>query len=343
MRKLGNTFFIFTQGAYVSRDGENIVVSHERKELKRIPIHTLEGVVCFGDVLCTPFALGLCVERGVHVSMLTQTGNFLARVSGKQTGNVLLRRAQHRATSDPTTALEIAKSFVVGKIANCRTTLQRALRDHADKIDAASVQAGVDKLAQSLRAIPRVESLDGLRGIEGDAAKAYFNAFDSLILTQKKDFFMRERSRRPPLDRVNSLLSFLYTILVHKVVGACETVGLDPQMGFLHADRPGRPSLALDLMEEFRPWLADRLALTLINRNQLDAKDFTFAEGGAVTISDDAKKTILKEWQEKNMSEATHPFTEEKAEIGLFPFVQAQLLARRLRGDLDAYPPMLMK
>jgi len=343
MRKLGNKFFIFTQSAYVRRDGENLVVSVERKELKRIPIHTLEGVVSFGDVLWTPFALGLCVDRGVHVSMLTQTGAFLARVSGKQTGNVLLRRAQHRATSDPTTALEIAKSFVVGKIANCRTTLQRGLRDHAEKIDAARVEVGVDKLARSLRAIPRVESLDALRGIEGDAAKAYFSAFDELILTQKKDFFMRERSRRPPLDRVNSLLSFLYTILVHNVVGACEAVGLDPQMEFLHADRPGRPSLALDLMEEFRSQFADRTALSLINRNQLNAKDFDFTEGGAVTISPEAKTTILRAWQERNMSDATHPFIEEKVQIGLFPFIQTQLLARRLRGDLDAYPPMLTK
>lgn len=342
MKPLGNTLYITKQGAYVSRDGTNIVISLEKKELLRLPIHTIMGVVCFGNVLMTPFALGLCGENGVTVSFLTENGHFLARSSGPQTGNVLLRRAQHRTTANATVSVEIARSIVAAKIANARVILQRSMRDHPVE-EESRIPEVTKLLAHSIREVQSATSLETIRGLEGDAAKSWFSVFNELILTNKTDFYFRLRSRRPPLDNVNALLSFFYTLLVHDCTAACESVGLDPQMGFLHADRSGRPSLALDMMEEFRPWIVDRFVLTLINRGEIKGKNFTHWENGAVEIKEDIRREIIKSWQERKKETIAHPFLNEKIALGLFPFVQAQLLARWLRGDLDTYPPVFHK
>lgn len=342
MKQLGNTLYITKQGAYVSKDGTNVVISFERAELLRLPIHTIEGLVCFGNVTVTPFALGLCGENRVTISFLSENGRFLARCTGPQTGNILLRRAQHRFSSDAEKTSLAARAFVSAKIANARTVLQRYMRDHAPS-DSSPIPQVVDRLADSLRDLKTPQSLERIRGMEGDAARHYFHAFDELILINKSDFFFRERSRRPPLDNVNALLSFFYALLAHETTAACESVGLDPQMGFLHADRPGRPSLALDLMEEFRPWWVDRFALTLINLGQLKARDFTKRETGAVEIKDDVRREIIKKWQERKKETIQHPYLGEKVAIGLLPFLQAQLFSRWLRGDLDAYPPFFYR
>ena len=342
MKPLGNTLYITKQGAYVSRDGTNIVISLERTELLRLPVHTIDGLVCFGNVMVTPFALGLCGENRVTISFLTENGHFMARSTGPQSGNVLLRRAQHRASTDATQISSAARSFVAAKVANARTVLMRFMRDHASQ-QSAAMSAAVDYLAGVLLELKRPHDIDRIRGIEGDAARSYFQVFDDLITTNKSDFYFRERSRRPPLDNVNALLSFFYALLAHDCTAACESVGLDPQMGFLHADRPGRPSLALDLMEEFRPWLVDRFVLTLINLGQVKGKDFVHRESGGVELKEDVRREVLKAWQERKKETIQHPFLGEKAPLGLLPFLQAQLFARWLRGDLDAYPPMFYK
>lgn len=343
MKKFGNTLYITTQKIYVRQEGTNLVLSLDGEEKLRMPIHTLDSVVAFGNVLWSPFALGLCMENGVTVSMMTENGKFLARVIGPQSGNVLLRRAQHEMTRNPETASLAARCFVSAKIANARVVILRAIRDHGDRINTAELENAVRILSRSIHDLTSPLPVDRIRGVEGDAAKTVFSVFDHLIIAQKEHFFFRERSRRPPMDNVNALLSFLYTLLAHELTSACEAVGLDPQMGFLHADRSGRPSLALDLMEEFRPWIADRLALSLINRRQVDSKSFSVQESGAVLMTDTAKKTILTAWQERKMETITHPFLNEKMHIGLIPLVQAQLLARWIRGDLDAYPPLFWK
>ena len=342
MKQLGNTLYVTKQGAYVSRDGTNIVISLDRAELLRLPIHTIEGIVCFGNVMVTPFALGLCGENRVTISFLTENGHFMARSTGPQTGNVLLRRAQHRGSTDAEKTASAARSFVAAKVANARTILMRFIRDHALP-EGAAMHTTVDYLAGVLQDLKRPHPLDRIRGIEGDAARSYFQVFDDLVLTNKSDFFFRERSRRPPLDNVNALLSFFYALLAHDCTAACESVGLDPQMGFLHADRPGRPSLALDLMEEFRPWLVDRFVLTLINLGQVKGRDFIARESGGVELKEDVRRDVLKAWQERKKETILHPFLGEKAPLGLLPFLQAQLFARWLRGDLDAYPPMFNK
>lgn len=340
MKKLLNTLYVSTQGIYLHQEGESVVASLKREAVLRLPIHTLSGIVCFGQVSCSPPLLGLCGERGVHVSFLTERGKFLARVTGPVSGNVLLRREQMRRAENPTAACEIARSFIFGKLANSRTVLQRALRDHGP--DAALTQA-VDAIADVLRRAQRATDIDTLRGLEGEAASHYFATFNGLVLTQQDAFFMTSRSRRPPLDPLNALLSFLYTLLAHDCESALEGIGLDPQVGFLHALRPGRPSLALDLMEEFRAILADRVALSLINLNQVNSKGFTTTESGAVVMDDDTRKTVLQTWQKKKQETIQHPFLDEKIELGLLPHVQALLLARHLRGDLDAYPPYIQK
>lgn len=343
MKRFGNTLYITTQGAYVSREGENIVISVEKEVKLRLPVHTITSVVSFGNVLWTPFCLGLCGEHNISVSMLSEYGKFFARTVGPQSGSILLRRAQHEKSVNPETVSQAARWIVSGKIANTRTLLLRIARDHEDKVDAAAIRDVVSQLAFSLNQLRQPIPVEQVRGIEGEAARIAFSVYDHLILADKKAFFFHERNRRPPRDNVNALLSFIYTILAHDLATACEAVGLDPQMGFLHADRPGRCSLALDLMEEFRPWLADRLALSLINRQQLNAKDFKTEDNGAVTMSDSARKLVLQSWQQRKNEEMIHPFLNEKMTVGLIPFVQAQLMARWVRGDLDAYPPMFLK
>lgn len=342
MKHMLNTLYVTTQGSYLRKEGETIVVEAEQQVRARLPIHNIGGLVCFGNVLCSPFLLGHCGENGVAVSFLSEYGKFLARVDGPQSGNVLLRREQYRRADDLAKSADLARMFVFGKLNNARTVLQRHLRDHPDAAGNPTVEALVLRLQQQMLRLQNPLPLDEVRGMEGDAAHAYFGAFNGL-LGSRTGFEFHERSRRPPLDPVNALLSFLYTLLAHDCRSACEAVGLDPQVGFLHRDRPGRAGLALDLMEEFRPFLVDRLVLSLINRQQIVLKDFVVGETGAVLLKDDPRKLVLKTWQERKQDEITHPFLNEKMSVGLVPHVQAQLLARHLRGDLDAYPPFLWK
>jgi len=335
VKQLLNTLYVTTQGAYLSKDGETVLVRVEKETRLRVPVHTLSGIVCFGQVSCSPPLMGFCAEKDVALSFLTEHGKFLARVQGPVNGNVLLRREQYRRADDDAGSTNIARAVVQAKIANCRTVLLRGMREHGGN---SQIEDAASRLARSIEMLETAQSVDGVRGIEGDGARNYFFVFDHLITTAKEHFFFRERSRRPPLDKVNALLSFLYTLLVHDIVGALETVGLDPSVGFLHRDRPGRPGLALDLMEELRPVLADRLALSLINRRQVDEEGFQTAEGGGVVMDDSTRKEVLLAWQKRKQEEIQHPFLGERVVFGLVPYVQALLLARRLRGDLDAYP-----
>ncbi len=343
MKKHLNTLFVTTQGSYLAKEGETIVVKVEQEVRLRLPVHTIGGIVCFGNVSCSPFLMGFCAENGVGVSFLSEHGRFLARVQGPVSGNVLLRREQYRRADDPQASADVARAVLTGKIANSRTVLQRALRDHADKMAADEVSFAATRLGNYLDLLNQDQQLEALRGCEGDAAHIYFSVFDHLIVAQKDDFTFQERNRRPPLDNVNALLSFLYTLLVHDIRSALETVGLDPAVGFLHRDRPGRPSLALDLMEEFRPFLADRMALSLINLRQVQGKGFHQSDSGAVMMSDETRKTLLVAYQERKQEEILHPFLDEKVTIGLLFHTQALLMARYLRGDLDGYPPFIWK
>ncbi len=339
MKKLGNVLYIITPDAYLALDGETVVVKKDEKRALRLPLHNLEAIVCFNYPGVSPALMGACARRGIGLAFLRPSGRFLARVTGPVHGNLLLRKKQYRATQEAQTTLAIAKSCVLGKVYNSRKVLERARRDHALLVNTQRLKAASDFLKASLPAIREAEDLETLRGLEGHAAKQYFRVFGELILHQKDDFAFRERTRRPPRDRMNALLSFLYSLLTYEVASALEAVGLDPQMGYLHADRPGRPSLALDLMEELRPVLADRLALTLVNRKQIKGKGFLVKESGGVLMDDDTRKKVIQAWQERKRDEITHPFLKERIPLGLLPHVQAQLLARHLRGDLDAYPP----
>jgi CRISP-associated protein Cas1 len=335
MKKLLNTLYVTTQGSYLAKDGETVLVRVEHENRLRVPLHTLSGIVCFGQVSCSPPLMGFCAEKDVALSFLTEHGKFLARVQGPVNGNVLLRREQYRRADDQSSSAIIARAVVQAKIANCRTVLLRGMREH--DLDG-EVENAIGRLARSLQLLEAAASVDGVRGVEGDGARTYFCVFDHLITTAKEHFFFRERSRRPPLDNLNALLSFLYTLLVHDIVGALETVGLDPAVGFLHRDRPGRPGLALDLMEELRPVLADRLALSLINRRQVHEDGFQTVEAGGVVMDDATRKEVLIAWQKRKQEEIQHPFLGERVSFGLVSHVQALLLARYLRGDLDAYP-----
>ena len=343
MKKHLNTLFVTTQGAYLSKEGETVLVSVKREKRLQLPVHTLDGIVCFGRVGCSPFLMGFCAENNVGLSFLTKNGRFLARVQGAVSGNVLLRREQYRKADASGFSADMARFFLIGKIANSRTVLQRALRDHGDKIKREKVERAVSLLAESIKRLGSVEALDSLRGIEGDAARCYFGVFDHLITNQKEDFVFNGRNRRPPLDKVNCLLSFIYTLLLHDVRSALEGVGLDPAVGFLHRDRPGRPGLALDLMEEFRPFFADRLVLSLINLGRVNNKGFQQTETGAVLMSDETRKEVIMAYQNRKQDEILHPFLEEKVSIGILFHIQALLLARYLRGDLDGYPPFFWR
>lgn len=344
MKKLLNTLFVTTEGAALRKDGENIVAEVDGAERARVPLHMLGSVVVFGAIFVSPPLIQALAGGGITLVLLDRAGRFQARVEGPVSGNVLLRRAQYRAAEAPD---EIVRSFISAKIANQRAVLQRSLRDHGDDLAPerrAHVEAAVERLGLILRRVAHLnEGVEALRGAEGEAAYRYFDVFDDLVRAADLEIRFRGRSRRPPLDPVNALLSFLYTLLTHDCLSAAESVGLDPAVGFLHRDRPGRPSLALDLMEELRPVLADRLALSLFNRRQLRARDFEIRDGGAVLLTDDARKVVLTAWQERKKQERRHPFLEETAPLGLVPHLQAQLLARHLRGDLDAYPPWFWK
>lgn len=343
MRKLLNVLYVTTPDSYLSRDGENIVIKVNNAEIFRIPIHNLEGIVCFGYIGASPAIMALCADRNVGLSFLSEYGHFYARVMGKTSGNVLLRREQYRRADSEKDSLSIANNFIIGKIVNSRAVLKRAIRDHEENISSEKVLRTIDILTYKTERIDRCNGLEELRGVEGDAAREYYAVFNELILAQKEEFYMWERTRRPPMDNMNALLSFLYTLLAHDVQSALETVGLDPYVGFLHRDRPGRASLALDLMEELRPYLADRTALTLINRKQVNGKGFVEKESGGIIMDEETRKQVLTTWQKRKREEITHPFLNEKIEIGLIPYAQAMLLARFLRGDLEQYPPFFWK
>ncbi|MCB1873453.1 MAG: type I-C CRISPR-associated endonuclease Cas1 [Gammaproteobacteria bacterium] len=344
MKKLLNTLYVTTQGAWLARERETVLVRVEQETRLRLPIHTLGAIICFGQVSASAPLMGLCAERGVALAFLTEYGRFLARVLGPTSGNVLLRREQYRRADDPRACDEIVAVQVAAKLANSRGVLQRALRDRPTGDGNQALQAAATHLATLLRSVRgRENSTDSIRGTEGAGARAYFGVFDRLITHDDNCFRFNGRTRRPPTDPVNALLSFIYTLLRHDYTAALECVGLDPAVGYLHRDRPGRPGLALDLMEELRAPMADRLALSLINRRQLSGSGFKIEESGAVTMDDKTRKTVLVAYQERKRNSLRHPFLNEEMEIGLIPHVQAQLFARYLRGDLDAYPAFVWR
>lgn len=344
MRRQLNTLYATTDGAWLHKDGANIVMEVDREVRARLPVHMLESLVCIGRIAVSPQLLGFCAEQGITICYLTPQGRFLARVEGPVSGNVLLRRAQYRRSDDHARCGLIVRHLLVGKIHNQRAVLARGWRDHGDKLtDTPAFQHALRRLKRIPQRLLIESDTDVLRGLEGEAAQAYFGVFDQLIRADSPLLRFSGRNRRPPRDAVNALLSFLYTLLTHDCRSALETVGLDPAVGFLHRDRPGRPSLALDLAEEFRPLLGERLALSLINRKQVGEKDFRRFDNGAVQLNDEARKTVLVAYQERKREQLQHAFLGEKVDIGLLPYVQSQLLARHLRGDLDAYPPFLWK
>lgn len=343
MKKLLNTLYITSQNAYLSREGETVLISIEKQIKNQFPIHLLESIVCFGNVLCSPSLMHLCATKKVSISFLSDYGRFLAKVQGPINGNVLLRREQYRKADDKTYIKKVASSIILSKIINSRSVLMRAAREHSCELACSEIKKAAQHLAYLVTNLNNIHDIDILRGIEGQAAKTYFSVLDHLILVQKDHFFFKERSRRPPLDNINALLSFIYTLLAHDVTSALEAIGLDPAVGFLHRDRPGRPSLALDLMEEYRSFIADRLILTLVNRQQIKAKGFKNSESGAVRMDDDTRKEILIAYQKRKQEEIFHPFLGEKIAIGLIPHVQASLFSRFIRDDLDGYPPYIWK
>ncbi|MCG6551065.1 MAG: type I-C CRISPR-associated endonuclease Cas1c [Candidatus Magnetominusculus sp. LBB02] len=342
MKRLLNTLYIATQGAYITKEGETVAVKIGDETKKKIPVHNLNSIVCFGQVMASPALMGFCAERGVAISFMTEYGRFLAKVQGPVSGNVLLRREQYRRADDRDETLKIARAVLTAKISNCRTVLRRMIRDHPETCGG-EMSNVADGLGISIGRLQRVDSLSELMGVEGDAAHNYFGVFDNLIISQKDAFYFRQRSRRPPMDNVNCLLSFLYTMVLHDIRSACEAVGLDPAVGYIHRDRPGRPGLALDILEEFRAYLADRLAVSLINLGQVRASGFKRQEAGGVLMDDDTRKTVLIAYQKRKQEELTHPFLNEKAPVGLLFHIQAMLMARYIRGDLDGYPPFIWK
>lgn len=343
MRKLLNVLYVSTPDSYLSLDGENIVVSVEGVEKFRIPVHNIESIVCFGFMGASPALMGFCAKNGVGLSFISPYGKFLGRVSGGVYGNVLLRKRQFRMSENEADCLSIAINCLTGKVVNSRAVIERCIRDHSENVNAGSLREASEYLRNGASQLQYCTTLDEIRGTEGDCARTYFGVFDELILHQKEHFYMRGRNKRPPTDNLNALLSFLYTILAHDVQSALETVGLDPYVGFLHRDRPGRPSLALDLMEEFRAYLVDRLVLSLINRKQITSNGFNVKESGGVLMDDDTRKAVLIAWQKRKQEKITHPFLNEKIDVGLLPYAQALLLARHFRGDLESYPPFLWK
>jgi CRISPR-associated protein Cas1 len=343
VKKLLNVLYVTTPNSYLSLDGENIVILVDGIEKLRIPVHNLESVVCFGYLGASPALMGFCAEKGIGLCFLSPYGKFLARVSGGVHGNVLLRKKQFCISDIENDCVSIAINCITGKLINSRVVIERGIRDHAEQVDVDALKKASEYIKSSSIRLQSCNTLDEIRGIEGDCAKTYFGVFNELILQQKDDFFMQGRNKRPPKDNLNAMLSFLYTLLAHDIQSALETVGLDPYVGFLHRDRPGRASLALDIMEEFRAFLVDRMVLSLINRKQIMAKGFTAKESGGVMMDKDTRKDILTAWQKRKQEEITHPFLNEKISIGLLPYVQALLLARYLRGDIDAYPPFLWK
>ena len=343
MRKLLNTLFITTENAYLSLDGETVCVEIDRKKAGQFPLHTLESIVCFTYNGATPAFMGTCAKRGINLTFYSPFGRFLCRVVGESRGNVLLRKQQYRVSDDKAASCRIARNLILGKVFNGRWSIDRTLRDHALRVDEERCRNAIRYLTDSMEKIRQEEDLDSLRGLEGECASVYFGIFDELILNQKEVFYFHGRNKRPPLDPINAMLSFGYTLLANDCAGALEGVGLDSYVGFLHRDRPGRKSLALDLMEEMRTVLVDRFVLTLINNRQIREEHFRTSESGAVEFTDAGRKKFITEWQEHKREQITHPYLQEKICWGLVPHVQALLLARYLRDDMDGYPPFLWK
>lgn len=343
MKHLLNTLFVLSEDVYLSLDGENIVANRDKKAVARYPLHTLQNVVSFSYAGASPALMGACAERGIGFAFCTPRGRFLARVCGIGKGNVLLRRTQYRAADDLVQSCRIARTMIFGKLYNARWSIERTCRDHSMRVDGEKLAGASKRIKELLPLVKEEVSLESLRGLEGVGATAYFDVFDDMILNRQDAFYFRGRSRRPPLDAVNAMLSFAYSMLAHDCASALESAGLDSYVGFLHRDRPGRKSLALDLMEELRPCMADRFVLTLMNNRIIKPTDFSSSESGAVLLNDSGRKVFLKNWQEKKKDMLTHPYLNEKLPWGMIPYVQALLLARYFREDLDAYPPFLWK
>ena len=343
MKRLLNTLYVTGTNRYLSLDGENVVVLEEREEIGRVPLHNLQSIVTFGYTGASPALMGACAQRNIDLTFMSGNGRFLARVTGKVRGNVTLRKQQYRISENKEKSISIARNFIFGKVYNARWILERAARDYPMRLDAEKLKEKSVFLNHSLQEIRVCEDDSKLLGLEGEAASVYFSVFDQLILQQKENFFFRERSRRPPLDNVNAMLSFAYSLLAGMCGSALEAVGLDPYVGFYHTDRPGRISLALDVMEELRGVMADRFVLTMINKRIVKKEYFIQKENGAVMLNDSGRKLFLSAWQERKQDVIKHPFLNEKIEWGMVPHAQAMLLARYLRGDLDEYPPFLWK
>ena len=343
MRKLLNTLYITSSEYYLSLDGENVIISQSKKEIGRLPLHNLEAIVTCGYAGASPALMEKCAAGNISITFLSPTGRFRAKVTGKAYGNILLRRTQYRMADDKKQTLEIARNFIIGKIYNQRSVINRAQRDYEERLDTEKLSLVSGQLRETLQTVREADTMETLRGNEGEAASRYFSQFNQLILQQKEEFCFDIRNRRPPLDRVNALLSFTYALLTSMCVAALETVGLDPYAGFMHTDRPGRCSLALDLMEELRAPYADRFVLSCINKKMVDSSDFEEKENGAVFLNESGRKKYLAVWQSKKAEKLTHPYLQESIEWGLVPYVQALLLARFIRGDLDGYPPFLWK
>ena len=338
-----NTLYVLTEGAYLHRDHLCLIVEVKQERKLSVPIHHVSSVALFGSVMASPGAMELCADAGVALTFLSTTGRLVARVDAPGSGNVLLRREQHRQADQPAVCAKLAKQFVAGKVRNARQVIQRAARESDAAEDTARLDAAAHRLANTLVMLEPATERDVIRGHEGDAARAYFDVFSAMVRQGRETFAMQQRNRRPPLDPVNALLSFVYALLLHDCVAALTAVGLDPSVGFLHEDRPGRPSLALDLMEEFRPLVADRLVLSLINRKQVEAGGFVKRDGGAVEMSDATRRAVVEAYQARKQEEVTHPALEQTVRVAELPFLQARLLARCLRGDLPAYPPCVLK
>lgn len=343
MKKLLNTLYVTTPETYLAIDRENIVIRKDEQEIGRFPLHNLESVVTFGYTGASPALMGACAKRNIGLCFMSASGHFQARVVGESQGNVLLRKKQYRVSDDEKSSHDIAQNMILGKLYNSRKVLERAIRDHPMRVDADALKAASNTLQECIASARASTRLEQLRGYEGTGATAYFGVLDNLILQQKDAFYFHGRNRRPPLDNVNAMLSFLYTLLAHDASAALSAVGLDPYVGFLHRDRPGRISLGLDLMEELRPVMVDRMVISMINKNEVKGGGFTARENGAVLMSDKTRNAILQAWQARKRESITHPFLKEKLSWGLVPYAQAMLLARSLRGDIDAYPPFLWK
>lgn len=343
MKKLLNTLYITTENAYLALDGENVVVQSDGNTLGRMPLHMIDGILAFGYIGASPALMGKCADMNKSLVFFKPSGRFLAKVTGKSYGNILLRREQYRVCDDAERSLAIAKNMISAKLANSSAVLSRAVRDHALRIDTEKFERVNTALQKGKVSAYHTASADALRGVEGECASLYFSVFDEMILQQKDDFFYQGRSRRPPMDNVNAMLSFSYSLLTSMCVGALESVGLDAYAGVYHTERPGRCSLALDLLEEFRAPFADRFVLTSINKKSICGKDFLEKESGGVLLTDDGRKKFLSLWQQKKKEEIMHPFLQEKVQWGLLPYVQAMLLAKYIRGDLDEYSPFLWR